>query len=143
MIDMYAAVLCSYCERKRIIDLKDAVTTCPYCSKRCDTSSIRILFKGETASAVREKLNEVSGVTEKKKEKGPDRDPMSTLQYHYDHSKGMEKLTVLAEGLTRIKGTFTQSDVKCFEPDDAEKTIGMMLDNFLIIEVRHGTYRSV
>ena len=140
---MYAAVICPYCERKRIIDLKDAFTTCPYCSKRCDTSSIQILFKGETAPAVREALNERSGIKENKKEKGPDRDPMSTLQYHYERSKGMEKLTVLTEGLTKIKGTFTLSDVKCFEPDDAERTIEMMLDNFLIIEERHGIYRSV
>ena len=139
---MYAAIVCPACGRNRVINLDDRTTKCPYCSARSETKSVRILIRGETAGAVREALVRRSGVpVEKERVRGPDPDPMSTLEYNYGKAKGMDRLTVLAEGLTTIMGTFTVSDVERFEPGKGEKMVGQMMSMLMIIEERPGHYK--
>lgn len=139
---MYAAVMCPICGRNRIIDLSTKSTVCPYCSIGAETKSVRILYKGETAREVKDVLNKATSPEEEPKKPKNDSDPMSTLEYNYEKAKGLDKLTVLAEGLTRIKGTFTLQDVRMFEPDKAEKILEKMMDDMMIIEERPGIYRS-
>lgn len=139
---MYAAIVCPKCGRNRIIDLDKVTSTCPYCSARSETKSMKILYKAETPNAVKDRLNEVSGIKKEERKKGPDTDPMSTLEYHYGKAKGLDKLIVLAEGLTKIKGTFTIEDVELFEPEKAEKIVEKMLIELMVIEARPGNYRT-
>jgi len=138
---MYAAIVCQKCGRNRVIDLDNKTSTCPYCSFKAETKAVKILFRGETANDVRETLVQKAGIVQEKKVKGPDPDPMSTLEYNYGKAKGLDKHTVLAEGLTSIKGTFTISDVRLFEPDKADKMIEQMMNMLIIIEERPGKYR--
>lgn len=139
---MYAAVMCPSCGRNRIIDLSSSSTLCPYCSVKAETKGVRILYKGNTAREVRDVLNRATGPIEEPKKPKPDFDPMSTLEYNYEKAKGIEKLIVLAEGLTKIKGTFTLRDVEAFEPHKAEMILKKMMDDMMIIEERPGMYRS-
>ncbi len=123
---MYAAVMCPNCGRNRIIDLESESTVCPYCSVRAETKGVRILHKGRTAREVKDVLNKVTGPPEPQKRPKEDKDPMSTLEYRYGRAKSADRPALLAEGLTRIKGTFTQEDVEMFEPGRSEKMIKMM-----------------
>ena len=59
-----------------------------------------------------------------------------------DYSDLEEKMTILAEGLTAIKGTFTLDDVREVAGDRAEKMVSAMLDRCIISEVRVGVYRA-
>ena len=69
--------------------------------------------------------------------------PYSTMIYRYEHCVDLdEKLTVLAEGLTRIKGSSTLEDVREIVGDKAEKYVSAMLDRCIVAEVRVGIYRA-
>jgi len=138
---MYAAIVCPKCGRNRVIDLDNKTSTCPYCNTKAETKAVKILFRGENVNDVREALVQKAGIIPEKKVKGPDPDPMSTLEYNYGKAKGLDKFTVLAEGLTAIKGTFTISDVRLFEPNKADKMLEQMMSMLIIIEERPGKYR--
>ena len=140
-VKMFAAVVCPKCGRNRVTDLDNRTTTCPYCNASSETKSLIILFRGESANDVRDALVRKAGIVEEEKVRGPDPDPMSTLEYNYGRAKGLDKYTVLAEGLTKINGTFTLSDVRSFEPSKADKIIDDMMNMLIIIEERPGKYR--
>lgn len=135
--------MCPGCGRFRIIDLASETSMCPYCNLRAETKTLRIMYKGETARQVKEALTIATGPAPERKQKGEDPDPLSTLEYNYGRTKGPERYTLLAEGLTRIYGTFTQRDVESFDPGRSEKIIKMLMDGLEIIEESPGRYRSV
>ena len=79
----------------------------------------------------------------KKKARIEEADPYSTLVYRYEHCSDLStKMTILAEGLTEIKGTFTLEDVREIAGDKAERMVSAMLDRCLISEVRIGVYKA-
>lgn len=144
---MYGLVQCGVCRRPRVVDLSKKESSCPYCSCVQETSSLRCAFKSEDQDAVREALSQATGFvppdTAKKKERIAEADPYSTMVYRYEHCSDLdEKMCILAEGLTAIKGTFTLDDVREVAGDRAEKMVSAMLDRCIISEVRIGRYRA-
>ena len=139
---MYSIIVCRVCGRNRIIASETETTMCPYCSGKTKTKEAIVLFKHQDCDVIRTALSELSGfkVTEEKKNV-TDIDPMSSLEYAYGKAKGLDKLVCLAEGLTRIKGTFTLNDVEMFEPGKSEIIVKRMIAAFIVIEVRPGSYR--
>ena len=76
---MYAIIGCSGCGRKRIIDLGTDATTCPYCGKKALTKNAAVIYQNEDQELVRAAFDSVTGFVTPKKEKGEDKDPLSTL----------------------------------------------------------------
>jgi len=143
---MYGIVLCRSCGKRRIADLRSETSMCPYCNKTSKIKDMDVLFKDESQSAVRDMLNSAdsSKYPEKRKRSGTDPDPLSTLIYEYEHTSGtVGKLTVLAKGLTRIRGEFTEDDVDGLFPGEGDKLLEQMASCDLIIQLRHGTYKAV
>ena len=65
------------------------------------------------------------------------------MVYQYEHCSDLdEKLTILAEGLTRINGSFTLDDIREIVGDKAEKYVSAMLDRCIAAEVRIGVYKA-
>ena len=142
---MYGIVICAGCKRKRIIDMKNETSVCPYCDASCKTKNTTILFSDISQSVVRNVFNnaDASKYPEPRK-KGNDPDPLSTLVYEYERTSGtIEKLTVLANGLTRIKGTFTDADAEELFPGKGKAIIRSMADGGIIIELEYGTYKAI
>ncbi len=144
---MYGLVQCGVCRRPRIVDLSKAESACPYCACVQENSSVKCVFRSEDQDAVREALSQATGFVPpdaaKKKEKIAEMDPYSTMVYRYEHCSDLdEKMEILAEGLTAIKGTFTIEDVREIAGDRAEKMVSAMLDRCIISEVRIGRYRA-
>ena len=139
---MFAIIGCSGCGRKRIIDLDDDKTACPYCGKKVPTKNTAIIFKSDDQSEVRAAFDSVTGFVPPKKEKGEDKDPLSTLAYKVEHTSDInEKMLLIANELTRIKGTFTLEDVEELVPGKGEKYVKMMLTTCTAYEVGYGRYR--
>ena len=106
------------------------------------TKEAIILFKHRDQDVVRTALSELSGFRKPEEKKNvTDIDPISSLEYAYGKAKGIDKLVCLAEGLTKIKGTFTSDDVEMFEPGKSEVIIKRMMDAFIVIETHPGSYR--
>ncbi|MCL2142743.1 MAG: hypothetical protein FWH44_00560 [Methanomassiliicoccaceae archaeon] len=146
MNDMYGIVICKKCERKRIADLSAETTACPYCSAVSHIDKMTILFTDADQSAVREVFENIdsSKYPEPRKKSTNDPDPLSTLVYEYEHTTGnAEKLIVLAEGLTKIKGTFTQDDIEELFPGEGKKMMKMMISGDIIIETEYERYKAV
>jgi len=122
---MYAIVSCPGCHRRRIIDLRDETAACPYCSRRSNTKDLRILFKDADQSVVRNALASTDGTFEPRTERSIEEiDPMSSLEYKVENTSDLfEKMGVIAEGLTRIKGSFTVEDVDALVPGKGEKFV--------------------
>ena len=140
IVNMYAVAMCPECRKDRIIQLETVSTSCPYCGKRTRTKDIIIRFRNEDIGTVRSVFSQATGFSVPEKKKGPDLDPMSTLEYNYGKAKGVDKLICLAEGLTDIKGTFTVGDIESFEPGKGEEIIKRMINAFMVIEGRPGEY---
>ena len=123
-------------------DLRNGTSACPYCNAVSDTSKMRVLFSANDQNDVRNALNSMDpSEYPERKRRTADPDPLSTLVYVYEHTTGTEeKLTVLAEGLTRIKGHFTEEDVEELFPGEGEKMIKMMISADIIIEIKFGTF---
>ena len=142
---MYGIVVCSACGRKRIIDMKNETSVCPYCNASCRTGNTTILFSDKIQSVVRDvfKNADASKYPEPRK-KGDDPDPLSTLVYEYERTSGMpEKLAVLANGLTKMNGTFTCADVEELFPGKGKEMIKSMTDCGIVIEPEHGKYKAI
>ena len=143
---MYGIVVCRSCGKKRITDLRSETSTCPYCSKIGKVGDMDVLFSDKSQSVVRSVLNgaEASRYPEPRRKGDVDPDPLSTLVYEYEHTSGtVGKLTVLAQGLTRIKGEFTETDVDGLFPGEGKKLLEQMAACDVVIELRHGTYKAV
>ncbi|MDR0779018.1 MAG: hypothetical protein LBE48_06260 [Methanomassiliicoccaceae archaeon] len=143
---MYGLVLCTSCKRKRITDLKCETSACPYCDRVSKTCELTVLFSDRSQSVVRNALNsaESSKYPEPRKKSGTDHDPVSTLIFRYEHTSGtFEKLVVLADGLTGMKGTFSKNDVNEIFPGEGEHLIEQMISADIIIEIRNGTYKAL
>ncbi len=139
---MYGIISCSGCRRKRIIDLYDKSTKCPYCGAVAVTKDMNILYRDEDQNVVRDALEASSGFVPEKKHIDENIDPMSSLEYKVEHtSDTKEKMRVIAEGLTRIKGTFTEEDVESLVPGKGEKYIKAMLTECMIYETKYGHYK--
>ena len=140
---MYGIIVCSGCQRQRIIDLGDEVTKCPYCGDRSVTKKARIVYMNEDQSIVRGFLDASAGFVAEKRHMDESIDPMSSLEYKVEHTTDVrEKMSVIAEGLTRIKGTFTVEDVDSLVPGKGEKYVKAMLDECMIYEVKYGMYKA-
>jgi len=142
---MYGIVLCPGCGRKRIVDMRNKVSVCPYCNSSSNIEKTTILFSDKDQSVVR-KVFENADASEYPvaKERGEDPDPLSTLVFEYEHTSGtLEKLTILASGLTKIYGEFTEDDVNENFPGNAEQMIRVMIAQGIIIESSFGRYKTV
>jgi hypothetical protein len=107
---------------------------------------LTILFSDRDHNTVREALlrSDSHKYAELERKKGADPDPLSTLVYDYEHTSGtVQKLMVVAEGLTKIKDTFTEEDVEDLFPGKGEQMLRNMISADLIIEIGYGRYRAI
>lgn len=144
---MYGLTLCGVCRRPRIVDESKAESSCPYCGCTQATKDLSCYFESADQNVVREALAQATGFVPpdavKKKQRIAEADPYSTMVYRYEHCSDLEeKMVILAEGLTAIKGEFTLDDVREIAGDRAEKMVSAMLDRCIISEVRIGKYRA-
>ncbi len=139
---MFGIIVCSGCNRLRIIDLSDDRTKCPYCGTESVTKKKKICFSDEDQNVVRDALNRLSGApVDEKKKMDETIDPLSTLAYKVEHTTDvMGKMELIANGLTEIKGTFTVDDVEELIPGQGEKYVKIMLAECIIYEVGYGKY---
>ena len=142
---MYGVVVCTKCGRKRIADLRTERSACPYCGNNDITDRMSVLFSDKDQNVVRNAFNNAdSNKYPDKKKKGADPDPLSTLVYEYEHTSGtIEKITVLAAGLTKIKKEFTEKDIEELFPGKGEQILKNMISSDTVIETHYGRYRAV
>lgn len=148
----YGLVQCGLCRRPRVADLSNASSTCPYCGYEEMTSGMRVHFESDSQSAVRRAMAQATGAEGElpnghelylRKRRIERADPESTLAYRYEHASDLdERMSVLAEGLTEIKGEFTLEDVEEYESKRAERMLSAMLDRGYVHETRPGFYRA-
>lgn len=142
---MYAVVACNACKRKRVIDLSTRHSKCPYCENQDTNKDLQILYRSEDQSMARAALSQLTGFSKPPEKKKPseDTDPLSTLVYRYEHCRDLDmKLEILAEGLTRIYGTFTEENVLEVDPKNGEKMMKKMLVDGFAHEVKYGRYSA-
>ncbi len=143
---MYRLTQCWVCRRPRIVDKSKSKSECPYCGYVQKTRDLAYYFESTDQDAVREALVQTTGYIPpdaKKRRRIAEAEPYSTMVYRYEHCSNLEeKMVILAEGLTAIKGTFTLDDVREVAGDRAEKMVAAMLDRCIIFEVRIGVYRA-
>ncbi|MBO4797509.1 MAG: hypothetical protein J5494_01875, partial [Candidatus Methanomethylophilaceae archaeon] len=144
---MYGLAKCGACGRPRIIDLSKTTSRCPYCGDASDNSRLAVYFTSAVQSEVREALAQSQGFVPpdsgEKRRRIELSDPESTLIYRYERCSDPEvKMSILAEGLSELKGTFTMDDVRRIAGDKAEKMVSAMLDRCLIYESRPGYYKA-
>jgi len=147
MSKMYGIVVCGRCGRKRIIDLGTETSSCPYCSAVSKTPELKVLFSDKSQSVVRKAFESADApkyAEPEKKKNTNDPDPMETLMYRYERAADVhEKLTILAEGLTKIKGSFGEKDINELFPGKGEKFIKMMMSADIIIELGYGKFKAI
>ena len=138
---MFAIITCS-CGKKRIIDLSDKVTKCPWCGKEKKTADAAIVYKSYDQKEVRERFDAITGFIPQEKKMDENIDPMSTLAYKVEHTSDINrKMELIAEELTRIKGTFTVEDVEELVPGKGEQYVKLMLTTCTAYEVGYGKYK--
>ena len=138
---MFAIITCS-CGKKRIIDLSDKVTKCPWCGKEKKTADAAIVYKSYDQKEVRERFDAITGFVPQEKKMDENIDPMSTLAYKVEHTSDINrKMELIAEELTRIKGTFTLEDVEELVPGKGEQYLKLMLTTCTAYEVGYGKYK--
>ena len=139
---MFAIITCS-CGKKRIIDLSDKVTKCPWCGKEKKTADAAIVYKSYDQKEVRERFDAITGFIPQEKKMDENIDPMSTLAYKVEHTSDINrKMELIAEELTRIKGTFTLEDVEELVPGKGEQYLKLMLTTCTAYEVGYGKYKA-
>ena len=147
MSKMYGVVVCGRCGRKRIIDLGTETSSCPYCSTVSKTPELSVLFSDRSQSVVRKAFESADApkyAEPEKKKNANDPDPMETLMYRYEHASDVhEKLTILADGLTKIKGSFGEKDINELFPGKGEKFMKMMMSADIVIELGYGKFRAI
>ena len=138
---MFAIITCS-CGKKRIIDLSDKVTKCPWCGKEKKTADAAIVYKSYDQKEVRKRFDAITGFVPQEKKMDGNIDPMSTLAYKVEHTSDINrKMELIAEELTRIKGTFTLEDVEELVPGKGEQYLKLMLTTCTAYEVGYGKYK--
>ena len=138
---MFAIITCS-CGKKRIIDLSDKITKCPWCGTQKRTADAAIIYKSTDQAEVRRRFDAVTGFIPTEKKMDENIDPMSTLAYKVEHTSDINgKMELIAEGLTRIKGTFTLEDVEELVPGKGEQYLKLMLTTCTAYEVGYGKYK--
>ena len=138
---MFAIITCS-CGKKRIIDLSDKVTKCPWCGKEKKTADAAIVYKSYDQKEVRERFDAITGFIPQEKRMDENIDPMSTLAYKVEHTSDINrKMELIAEELTRIKGTFTLEDVEELVPGKGEQYLKLMLTTCTAYEMGYGKYK--
>ncbi|NLN71317.1 MAG: hypothetical protein GX137_00785 [Thermoplasmatales archaeon] len=142
MICMYALITCRECRMNRIIDLSSEASACPYCGAGIKNDTAAVKFQSTSQEEVRRALMSLSDTMPKKKSK-KDCDPLSTLAYKFDHCSDPEvKLTMLAEELTEILGSFSADDVEEIAPGRSREIISILSAECVITEIRPGRYRA-
>ena len=144
---MYGLALCGICRRPRVADKSFATSTCPYCNASEKTKDLVFYFESPDQDVVRQALSQATGFVPpdmgQKRKRIEEADPYSTMVFQYEHCSDLdEKLTILAEGLTRINGSFTLDDVREIVGDKAERYVSAMLDRCIAAEVRIGVYKA-
>ncbi|MFA6642484.1 MAG: hypothetical protein WCS40_03680 [Methanomethylophilus sp.] len=143
---MYAVVACSACKRLRVVDLHTKQSACPYCSHEDVHKDLQPFYRGRTQDHARQALGKLTGFTGDgmaRKHADPNTDPFSSLVYKYEHTAGLDsKMAVLAEGLTKIYGTFTLVEVEAVDPKNGPKMLKGMLAECYIAEVAYGRYKG-
>ncbi|MGI5964362.1 MAG: hypothetical protein ACOX8L_00665 [Candidatus Methanomethylophilaceae archaeon] len=143
----YAITKCS-CGRLRIVDFSSETSACPYCGKNVTNANVSVFYRNSDQSTVRAVLSEMTGFTDpgedpEARKRIENADPISTLEYKYEHCQDMEtKMEILASGLTEIFGTFTLEDMKKIERKNPEKILGAMLEQCIVFETETGKYRA-
>lgn len=139
---MFGIIGCSGCGRKRIIDLSTESTRCPYCGTKAVTERAAVFYKSCDQEEVRTVFDRASGFVMPEKKDVGHIDEMSTLAYKVEHTSDVhEKMTLIAEELTRIKGTFTEEDVEELVPGKGEQYLKLMLTTCTAYEVGYGRYK--
>lgn len=139
---MFAIIGCNNCKRKRIINTSSSATTCPYCNHKTMTKTAKIYFKNDDQSVVRSVLTNMT-ISNINKEEPLDFDPLSTLTYMLKNSKNIDsKITIIAEELTKAKGTFELKDIEEIAPGKGKRYLEMMLASSIIHEVGYGKYKT-
>lgn len=148
----YSLGLCGACRRPRIVDRAFEATTCPYCGCTERTGKLNFFFTSESQKEVREALamataaDELEPLLREKREQRrriAEDDPESTLAYRYEHASDLEeRMEILSDGLTRMKGEFTLDDVEEYAGAKAEKMLSAMLARGFCYEVGNGRYRA-
>lgn len=65
------------------------------------------------------------------------------MVYRYEHASDLdEKMDIISQGLTSIKGEFTLDDVEDVVGARAEKMLSAMLDRGFVYETRPGFYKA-
>ena len=139
---MFAIIGCSECGRKRIVDLSDKFSKCPYCGKKVRTDDMAVIYQSIDQAEVRAAFDAVTGFVKPDKEEKDDKDPLSTLAYRVEHTSDIDrKMELIATELTRIKGTFTLEDVEELVPGKGEQYLKKMLVSCTAYEVGYGRYK--
>ena len=139
---MFAIISCSECRKKRIVDLSDKYSKCPYCGTKVRNDDMAVIYQSNDQSEVRAAFDAVTGFTKPEKEEKDDKDPLSTLAFKVEHTSDINrKMELIATELTRIKGTFTLEDVEELVPGKGEQYLKMMLTTCTAYEVGYGKYK--
>lgn len=148
----FALALCGACGRPRLLDKTRASSTCPHCGCSERTSRIRVCLESDDQSVIRDalagatsgsELEELRRDADERKRKMREDDPFSTMVYRYEHAADIdERMEIMSEGLTRIKGEFTLDDMIEVDPKRAKKMLPAMLARGYIFETRPGFYRA-
>lgn len=144
---MYGLTICGVCRRPRVADKSYSTSTCPYCNVSERTKNLIFFYESSDINDVRRALSEATGFeapdNSAKKKRIEESDPYSTMIYKFEHTSDLdEKLEILAEGLTSIKGTFTLEDIEEIVGGRAEKFVSAMLDRCIIAEIKPGIYKG-
>ncbi len=151
---MFAVVQCTECRKPRIVDLSTKMSTCPACGNTDGVDNLRVLARTRSQERAREELVRLTSGTlvagfdgnlESPRPKHAKRstDPWSTLERDYETAKGMEnKMRVMAEGLTKLLGEFTEEDVLRLDPDKGARLLAKMLEDCLVHETSYGRYKA-
>lgn len=154
MIPLYAVVQCNECRRPRIVDLTTVHSSCPYCGNTDTVGDLRVLVRTRTQEKARQELLKLTsssmmtgfdGKLESPRPKHARRstDPWSTLERDYQLARGLdEKMNVMANGLTKVFGEFTEEDVLRLDPDKGSRMLAMMLERCIVHEVAYGRYKA-
>ncbi|MDO5853072.1 MAG: hypothetical protein Q4Q62_03245 [Thermoplasmata archaeon] len=148
----YGLTVCRLCGRPRIADRSQASSSCPYCGRTDRTVDMGFFFESDDQAAVREALAQATGADGcrpdpaeelARKRRIEEADPMSTLVHQYERTGDIEeRMMILSEGLTRIKGEFTLEDAEEVAGPRAEKMLSAMLARGFVYETRPGFYRA-
>lgn len=151
---MFAVVQCTECRKPRIVDLSTKVSSCPACGNTDTVDDLRIICRTRTQAKARENLVKFTsgsmmigfdGKAMSGHEKHARRsvDPWSTLEHDYEKARSNdERMDIMAEGLTRIKGEFTEEDVLKLDPERGERLLRTMLERCIVHETKYGHYRT-